>query len=54
MIAERLVTYSEQVSEQRVIEKAKEMARKMLNLGDSIDKVVDVTDLTREEVESLK
>ena len=57
MIADRLVTYSEQVSEQkaaeRVRENAMEIARKMLNLGDSEEKVVAVTGLTREEVESL-
>ena len=30
------------------------IAKKLLAIGDPIDKIVDVTDLTREEVEALR
>lgn len=34
--------------------KALDIARNLLNVGDSIEKIIMVTDLTREEVEGLQ
>ena len=52
------ITNAERIGEKRGIEigekRIKSIAKKMLKRGDSVEEVMEITDLTREEILALK